>query len=173
MDNPHQPAVIEDKPERRTYAPLPKFQKSGMILQEALTAFTATVWGTSPNHFIPQSMRWDEQKSNTALKMEHFYAPVVHPVFGETIKKNQTWARYPVTKETWTTARGKEWENLSQGDDTSGTDALSVMAHKEIRNISKDRTVTYAEMVADYRLQKPYTKRVHITAGENIIKYPC
>ena len=54
-------------------------------MQEALTAFTATVWGTSPKHFIPQSMRWDEQKIDTALKMEHFYAPFVHPVFGETI----------------------------------------------------------------------------------------
>ena len=78
-----------------------------MILQKAFTAFTATVWGTSPEYFIPQYMRRDEHIINTATKLEHFCAPVFHPVSGETISKYQTLAADPVTKETWTTAWGK------------------------------------------------------------------
>ena len=66
---------------------LSKFQKSRLILQEALTEFTATVWGTSPENFIPQSMRRDEHKINTTIKLEHFCTPFVHPVSGETISK--------------------------------------------------------------------------------------
>ena len=117
----------------------------------------------------------DEQRINTAIKLEHLCAPVVHPVSGETISKYQTLARDPVTKETWMTAWGKEWGNLAQSDEktnTAGTDSLFVMTHKEIRDISKDRTVTYALMVVDYRPQKPDPNQVRITAGGNLIKYP-
>ena len=117
MVTPHQPAVIEDELERRTYTPLPKSPNSKLISQEALAAFTATVWGTSPENFIPQSMRWDEHKINTTIKLEHFCAPFVHPVSGEIISIYQTLAWDPVTKETWTTAWGKEWVNLAQGDE--------------------------------------------------------
>ena len=120
-------------------------------------------------------MRRDEHRINTAIKLEHFCAPVVHPVSWETILKYQTLARDPVTKETWTTAWGKEWGNLSQGEEktnTAGIDSLFVMTHKEIRNIPKDRTVAYAQMVVNYRPQKPDPNRVCITAGGDIIKYP-
>ena len=98
MDTPQQPSVIEDKSKRKTYMPLAKFQNSRMILQEALVEFTATVWNTSPDHFLPQSMRRDEDKINTAIELKHFCAPVVHPVSGETISKYQTLAKDPVTK---------------------------------------------------------------------------
>ena len=47
------------------------------------------------------------------------------------------------------------------------------MTHKEIRNIPKYRTVTYVRMVVNYRPQKPDPNRVCITAGGNLIKYPC
>ena len=55
---------------------------------------------------------------------------------------------------------------------TSGTDSLLLMTHKEIRNIPKDQTVTYARMVVYYLPQKPDPNLVHITAGGNLIKYP-
>ena len=90
MGTLQQPALIEDETEQIPYPPLPKFQSSRMILQEALTAFTAVVWGMSTEYFIPQSMRRDEQRINTAIKLEHFCAPVVHSVSGETILKYQT-----------------------------------------------------------------------------------
>ena len=104
MGTLQQPAVIEYEPEKITYTPLPKFQNSRMISQEALLAFTGTVWGTIPEHFIPQYMRRDEHRINTAIKLEHFRSPFFHPVSGKTISKYQTLARDPVTKETWTTA---------------------------------------------------------------------
>ena len=67
----------------------------------------------------------EEDIIRTSKNIEHFCAPVVHPVTGETISKYQTLARYPVIKETWTTAWGKEWGKLEQGEDktsTKGTD---------------------------------------------------
>ena len=65
--------------------------------------------------------------------------------------------------------------NLAQGDkktNTEGTESLFVMTHKEIRNIPKDRTVTYTRMVVEYRTQKPDPNQVRITDGVNLIKYP-
>ena len=88
-----------------------------MILQEALTEFTATVWGMIAEYFIPQSMRRDEHIINMAIKMEHFCAPVVHPISMETFSKYKTLAIDPVKKEIWTTAWGKEWGNLAQCDE--------------------------------------------------------
>ena len=88
-----------------------------MILEEALTEITATFWGTSPEHFLPQSMRRNADKINTSIEMEHLCAPVVHPVSRETISEYQTLAKDPVTKEIWTTAWGKEWGNLAQNDE--------------------------------------------------------
>ena len=85
MCTPQQLALIEDKTKQKPYTPLPKFQISRMISQEALMALTLTVWGTSPEYFIPQSMQRDEHIINTAIKLEHFSAPAVYPVSGETI----------------------------------------------------------------------------------------
>ena len=96
-----------------------------MISQESLTALAANIWSTKPKQFLPHHMRREEDKLRTSINIEHFCAPVVHPVTGETISKYQTLARYPVIKETWTTAWGKEWGKLAQGEDktsTKGTD---------------------------------------------------
>eukprot|EP00956_Cyclotella_meneghiniana_P021059 scaffold37874_cov42-Cyclotella_meneghiniana.AAC.3 len=79
-------------------------------------------------------------------------------------------------KDVWTTAFGKEFGNLAQGDDKTGekgTNSIFVMSHEEIANIPKGRTVTYGRVVIDYRPQKADPNRVCITAGGNLIKdYP-
>ena len=41
-----------------------------------------------------------------------------------------------------------------------------------ITNMPKDRVVTYARIVVDYRPQKADRNRVRITAGGNLIQYP-
>lgn len=46
------------------------------------------------------------------------------------------------------------------------------MSHDEIKRIPKDRTVTYARIVVDYRPQKADPNRVRITVGGNLIDYP-
>ena len=78
-------------------------------------------------------------------------------------------------REIWTTAFGKEWGGLAQGDDKTGavgTNSLFVMSHEEICNIPKDRVITYGRIVVDYRAQKADPNRVQITAGGNLIDYP-
>jgi len=46
------------------------------------------------------------------------------------------------------------------------------MTHDQIRTIPKDRVVTYARIVVDFRPQKEDPNRVRITAGGNLIQYP-
>jgi hypothetical protein len=79
-------------------------------------------------------------------------------------------------RDVWTTAFGKEFGNLAQGDDKTGekgTNSIFVMSHNDIANIPKGRTVTYGRIVIDYRPQKADPNRVRITAGGNLIKdYP-
>ncbi len=106
---------------------------------------------------------------------EHFCAPVIHPVTGASITQYKKLKDDPATGPLWTKAFGKEFRNLTQGDsliNTAGTDAMFVLTHEQILAIPKDRVVTYARIVVDYRPQKADPNRVRITAGGNLIKYP-
>jgi len=50
-------------------------------------------------------------------------------------------------------AFGKEFGNLAQGDEltgTEGTDSVFVMSHQDIETIPSDRVVTYARIVVDF-----------------------
>jgi hypothetical protein len=49
---------------------------------------------------------------------------------------------------------------------------MFVMDPTDIPNIPADRTVTYANVVVDYRPQKEDPNRIRITAGGNLINYP-
>ena len=69
----------------------------------------------------------------------------------------------------------RELGRLAQGyADVEGTNTVRFMDLDEIKNIPKDRVVTYARIVVDYRPQKKgFDKnRVRITAGGNLISYP-
>ena len=48
--------------------------------------------------------------------IEHFCAPVVHPTTGETITQYRKLANDPATRDVWSTAFGKEFGRMSQGD---------------------------------------------------------
>eukprot|EP00956_Cyclotella_meneghiniana_P034829 scaffold108469_cov21-Cyclotella_meneghiniana.AAC.1 len=66
-----------------------------------------------------------------------------------------------------------ELGRLAQGyNGKEGTNTFFFMSHEEIKNIPKDRTVTYARIVVDYRPQKEDPNRVRMTAGGNLINYP-
>jgi len=106
---------------------------------------------------------------------EHFCAPVIHPVTGESITKYKKLIDDPITQRIWSRAFGKEFGNLAQGDattNTPGTDSIFVMNYEQIRNIPNDRTITYTRIVVDYRSQKTDPNRVRLTAGGNLIEYP-
>jgi hypothetical protein len=108
--------------------------------------------------------------------IEHFCAPVIHSVTGETIPNYKKLAKDLITRETWTTSLGKEFGNITQGDHKTGekgTNCVFAMTHGQIRSIPKDQIVTYAQIVIDFRLQKEDPNRVCITAGGNLIQYPC
>ena len=105
----------------------------------------------------------------------HFCAPVIHPVTGASINKYATLMRDNGLRDIWQRAFGKEFGNLAQGDDltgTPGTNTIYVLSHEEIKNIPRDRTVTYVRIVIDYRPQKADPNRVRLTAGGNLIEYP-
>ena len=83
----------------------------------------------------------------------------------------------PVLKDVWTMAFGKEFGGLAQGDKkigTQGSNTLFVMTHHEIDNIPRDQTITYGQIVIDYRPQKSNTNCIRITVGGNgnPIDYP-
>ena len=64
---------------------------------------------------------------------------------------------------------------MAQGDNKTGTkgkQCIFVMSHDEIANIPKDRVVTYARIVVNFRPQKSDPNRVRMTAGGNLIKCP-
>ena len=81
----------------------------------------------------------------------------------------------PATSEIWQTAFGKDFGGMAQGckkTGQQGTNAIFVMTHTEIPRIPKDRTVTYARVVVDFRHQKVDPHRIRITAGGNLIIIP-
>eukprot|EP00957_Ditylum_brightwellii_P177074 13489044-Ditylum_brightwellii.AAC.1 len=79
----------------------------------------------------------------------------------------------PLTKERWTNAAYKELGRLAQGwEGEKGTDTIEFPTKEKRKCIPKDRTITYARFVVDFRPQKKDPYRVHITVGGNLIKYP-
>jgi hypothetical protein len=67
----------------------------------------------------------------------------------------------------------KELGRLANGwEGEEGTETIESMSIDEIKQIPKDRTVTYARIVVDYRPQKKDPNRVRITVGGNLIDYP-
>ena len=112
-----------------------------------------------PNGFIVAQPAQRNHDGTTIgdVDMEHFCAPVVHPVTGKTITSYKKLADDPITRSTWTTGYGKEFGRMAQGDEKTGTkgkNCIFVMNHDEIANIPKDCVVTYARVVVDFRPQK-------------------
>ena len=78
--------------------------------------------------------------------IDHMCAGVVHPTTGETITSYKKLIACPLLRAVWTTAFGKEFGNLAQGDRKTvekGTNTMFVMTHAQICNIPRDRTITY------------------------------
>eukprot|EP00804_Cyclotella_cryptica_P029279 CCRYP_011676-RA/>CCRYP_011676-RA protein AED:0.16 eAED:0.06 QI:0/0/0/1/0/0/6/0/1468 len=128
---------------------------------------------TSTTAYTPTKHSTDTQSFTFDAQLEHTCNGVVHPVTKETITKYEKLANDPLMQNVWTQAMCKELGRLAQGwDGSTGTDTIFFMSHNEIKNIPKDRTVTYARIVVDYRPQKDDPNRVRITVGGNLINYP-
>jgi hypothetical protein len=105
--------------------------------------------------------------------LQQYANSVLHPITGKAMSYEQL-MKDPLTKAIWIRVMTTELARLVQGMDgiTKGTDTVFYLSHEEIENIPKDRTVTYARIVVDYRPQKQDPNRVRITVGGNLIKYP-
>ena len=89
-------------------------------------------------------------ESKVNLDPEHVVNGVVHPVTKETITKYKKLINDPILRDTWLEGMCKELGRLAQGyGDVKGTNTVRFMSLDEIKNIPKDRVVTYA-IVVDY-----------------------
>jgi hypothetical protein len=159
----HNPYMIEIEPiamtPNSTRIPM---ARGNIISQEAVTFVTAAVYGEPGTTWLPQEFVFastvnDVANNNTTCEIDHFCAPVIHPVTGESITQYKKLQRDPLLQELWGTAWGKEFGSMAQGDkhtNTPGTDSIFIMSHDEIGRIPEDRTVTYARVVVDFRPQK-------------------
>ena len=83
------------------------------------------------------------------------------------MQKYQKLFKQDSTPEIWELAMYKDLGTLSQGYKSlfEGTNTLLFMSHEEIRDIPPDKTVTYAQIVVDYRPQKANPNCVRLTVG--------
>lgn len=123
--------------------------------------------------FIPQNMAQAHEQLNLQVPLEEVAgAGVVNPETGETITKYDKLLQIPALRQIWSKAMCKELGRLAQGyGDEKGTDTIQFMSVDEIRAIPKNKTVTYARIVVDYRPQKKDPNRVRLTVGGNLIDY--
>ena len=96
-----------------------------MISQEAVAFISEKVYSEDPTTQIPESFISSSPSvspnNNYEVDIEHFCAPVIHPITGETITKYQKLIKDPHIKDIWSLTFGKEFGNLAQGDDLTGT----------------------------------------------------
>ena len=159
--------------------PAPNFRTPRVISQLALQAFSLQAMGIPTMMPIIRDNQESVSKASEEIhytaNIQHFCAPVIHPTTGEIISSYKKLAKDPEMKVVWETGFGKEWGSLCQGDKRTGsvgTNTFIVIRPDQVPLIPKDRTVTYANIVVDYRPQKEDPNRVRITAGGNLIIYP-
>ena len=167
------PTITQDEdPPPYTHAPSCNSPRSAMFLsQEALHFVLGKAMLTDTPGQIPYYTEQNAQ--GEPIGIAEMANGVVHPITNETITKYQKLAEDPLLKDTWMRAMCIELGRLTQGyKDTKGTNTMRFLALNEIPGIPRDRVVTYARIVVDYRPQKADPNRVRITVGGNLIEYP-
>ena len=90
---------------------IPLFNCSHIISQEAVNLVTEKVlYGKPVYHWTAHAFVTASpttRNSNVDVNIEHFCAPVIHPITSETITKYQKLVKYPVTRDIWPTELGK------------------------------------------------------------------
>ncbi len=149
-----------------------RFRNSRIISQEAINLLLTDNINNDLTNFTPLKL---QPQPVHQRNYAHFAMPMVHPVTGETITSYKKLMKDPATQDTWMTAFGKDFGGMNQRDNKTGqvgTNAMFVMDPKDIPNIPADRTVTYANVVVDFRPQKEDPHRMRVMAGGNLINYP-
>lgn len=108
-------------------ARIPIYQPN-IITQEAVDAITANVYYNDDTYtWTPRKYLQGEKDINYDRDIEHFCALVVHPETGETITSYKKLANDPRMNKIWMTGFGKQFGNLVQGGDKTGTPELNAL----------------------------------------------
>ena len=119
-----------------------------------------------PKEWVPRNLQAQRHNPTEEPNLQDFCGGVTHPTTGETITHCKMLLKIPELKETWERAMCTELGKISEGyGDEKGTNTDKFLTRDEIRAIPKDRTITYARIVVDYRKQKKDSNRVRITVG--------
>lgn len=147
--------------------------RTHIITQEAVNFLTNCAWNKNNDLYLSTKFLrlWD----TISPRLENFCVSIIHPETGEVISKYEKLMWDPKLQHMWTTVMGKEFGSLAQGDDktgTEGTNYIFVLTHEQIKNIPKDRAITYTKIVVNFQPQTEDPNWVRLTAGGNLIKYP-
>jgi hypothetical protein len=173
----------EDEPREETPLSTPKRRSrriNGSISPRPAGIACAALHQFMGNAFLEEMKKTIESNAHP-LQPEEVANGVVHPVTKETITKYKKLIDDPLMRDVWSKAMCKELGRLTQGfgeigstDHTEGTNTMRFLDREGIGKIPRDRVVTYARIVVDYRAHKKDPNRVRITAGGNLLKnlYP-
>ena len=171
--NPSPIPITQDEADEIAPAAIPWRRKSPRVNYISPRG-PAGIGAAALHQFMGNAFLEEMKRTTTSyhpLGPEEVANGVVHPVTKETITKYKTLINDPLLRDVWSKAMCKELGRLCQGyGDTEGTSTMQFLDKEEISNIPRDRVVTYARIVVDYRQQKKDPNRVRITAGGNLLK---
>ena len=127
---------------------------------------------------MPANLEDKQLTMNMNIDLEEVCNSVINPITKETLTNYKKVIACPELREVWMKAMCKELGNIAQGYsdgeniNEKGTNTVRFLTHEEIRAIPKDRKITYARIVVNFREQKDDPNRVRITVGGNLIDYP-
>jgi hypothetical protein len=105
---------------------------------------------------------------NNHWSQRHHANAVIHPVTGKEMEYSAL-MKDPRLQPLWTRGFGNERGRLFQGiRDIPGTDTCFFI---ELKNIPKDRKITYGKIVCDYKPHKQEKERVRLTVGGDRLDY--
>ena len=176
----HTPNIIEDdpceppcEPRRSPRIALPWYNRANSVMfvnQDAVYEMLALAM-EQPKEWVLRNLQAQCNNHTEEPDLQDFCGGVTHPPTGETITHYKKLLKIPELKETWEEAMCTELGKILEGyGEEKGTNTVKFLTHDEIRAIPKDRTITYARIVVDYRKQKKDSNRVRITVGGNLLK---
>jgi hypothetical protein len=105
---------------------------------------------------------------NNHWSQQHQANAVIDPVTGKKMEYSAL-MKDSRLQPLWTRGFGKEWGRLFQGiRDIPGTDTCFFV---ELKNIPKERNITYGKIVCDYKPHKQEKERVRLTIRDNRLDY--
>jgi hypothetical protein len=105
---------------------------------------------------------------NNHWSQRHHANAVIHPITGKEMEYSAL-MKDPCLQPLWTRGFGNECGRLFQGiRDIPGTDTCLFTT---LKNIPKDRKITYSKIVCDYKPHKQENERFRLTVGGDKLDY--